>query len=265
MFAHRCRFGARRRRAMLWLHQMNRRAEGRTQVPGVHRARPPARRRALPAVRRGCHRNVLAPISFPAAMRSSCSALALLVVSLLRLSERWIVTMVFSRACWPCLTNTLRPARRSPWQYATVKLQRPHRAFSSDKAYWTVRPFAPELREPQALSLGSWRLASASAWRPLGSHRHPRCPPPNRPNEYPQGYDSGWHTHPGPAIVQVQEGVFKIYQGGCEPKVVHEGESFIETPLVPVRAVSKGYIKYTTTLILPGSDPDRTIVSDPCL
>ena len=83
-------------------------------------------------------------------------------------------------------------------------------------------------------------------------------------NEYPEGYDSGWHTHPGPAIVQVQEGVFKIYQGGCEPKVVHEGESYIETPLVPVRAVSKGYIKYTTTLILPLSDPDRTVVSDPC-
>jgi len=83
-------------------------------------------------------------------------------------------------------------------------------------------------------------------------------------NEYPQGYDSGWHTHPGPAIVQVQEGIFKIYQGGCEPKVVHEGESYIEIPLVPVRAISKGYIKYTTSFILPATEPDRTIVPGPC-
>ena len=31
-------------------------------------------------------------------------------------------------------------------------------------------------------------------------------------------FDSGWHTHPGPAIVQVQAGNFKIYQGSCQPK-----------------------------------------------
>ena len=70
-------------------------------------------------------------------------------------------------------------------------------------------------------------------------------------SEFADGFDSGWHAHPGPVIVQVQEGVFKIYQGGCEQIVVHEGESYIEVPLVPVRAVAKGRIIWTTSQILP--------------
>jgi len=74
-------------------------------------------------------------------------------------------------------------------------------------------------------------------------------------------FDSGWHTHPGPVIVQVREGTFKIYQtadphGDSAPHVVHEGETYIETPFVPVRAISKGPIKWTTSMILPvGVDP----------
>ena len=63
-------------------------------------------------------------------------------------------------------------------------------------------------------------------------------------------FDSGWHTHPGPAIVQVQEGQFKIYQQGCEPKIVNKDETFVEVPGVPVRAVAKGQIEWTTSLLL---------------
>jgi hypothetical protein len=65
-------------------------------------------------------------------------------------------------------------------------------------------------------------------------------------------FDSGWHTHPGPAIVQVQEGQFKIYQQGCEPKIVNKNETFVEVPGVPVRAVAKGPVEWTTTLVIPG-------------
>lgn len=77
-------------------------------------------------------------------------------------------------------------------------------------------------------------------------------------------FDSGWHTHPGPAIVQVQEGFFKIFQGACHPTVVGPGETFVEIPGVPVRAVAKGNIVWTTTLILPSGVPASTPVSDPC-
>lgn len=81
---------------------------------------------------------------------------------------------------------------------------------------------------------------------------------------FEEGFDSGWHTHPGPVIVQVQEGMFKIYQGGCEPKIVHQGDTFIEVPFVPVRAISKGPIKWTTSQILPASEPPQTPATIPC-
>ena len=84
-------------------------------------------------------------------------------------------------------------------------------------------------------------------------------------------FDSGWHTHPGPAIVQVLSGEFKIYQEGCEPNVVHKGETFVEVPGVAVRAIAKGPIEWTTTLVIPGpfggnpAPPAQTNLStDPC-
>ena len=81
----------------------------------------------------------------------------------------------------------------------------------------------------------------------------------------PDGLDSGWHTHPGPAIVQVEKGFFKIFQGGCEPTIVGPGETYIETPAQPVRAVAKDAITWTTTLILPQGVPPRTdVATSPC-
>ena len=83
-------------------------------------------------------------------------------------------------------------------------------------------------------------------------------------SEFADGFDSGWHTHPGPVIVQVREGNFRIYQGSCEPHVVHEGETFVEVPFVPVRAISKGPIAWTTSQILPGVEPPQTNTDGPC-
>ena len=83
-------------------------------------------------------------------------------------------------------------------------------------------------------------------------------------SEFENGFDSGWHTHPGPVIVQVQEGTFKIYQGGCEPIVVHAGDSYIEVPFVPVRAVAKGRIMWTTSQILPVEFAAQDPAVPPC-
>lgn len=80
----------------------------------------------------------------------------------------------------------------------------------------------------------------------------------------PDGLDSGWHTHPGPVIVQVEEGAFKLYQGSCAPKIVGPGETYIEVPNMPVRAVSKDAVTWTTTLVIPDSAAPRTNVGDPC-
>ena len=78
-------------------------------------------------------------------------------------------------------------------------------------------------------------------------------------------YDSGWHVHPGPAIVQVQLGSFQVYQGSCSPKTVSAGETYVEIPGVPVRAVAVGRINWTTTLIVPYGVAISTPVStSPC-
>ena len=77
-------------------------------------------------------------------------------------------------------------------------------------------------------------------------------------------FDSGWHIHPAPAIVQVQEGSFQITQGNCTPRTVGAGETYIETPYVPVRAVSTGRVVWTTTLLGKFEDKLLTPVSAAC-
>ena len=69
------------------------------------------------------------------------------------------------------------------------------------------------------------------------------------------GRDSGWHVHPGLAIVQVEEGSFQIYQGSCTPKTVGPGDTYIEVPFKPVRAIAKGRIVFTVSLLVNAGDP----------
>jgi hypothetical protein len=84
-------------------------------------------------------------------------------------------------------------------------------------------------------------------------------------------FDSGWHTHPGIAVVQVKSGTFEITQVGCNATTVGPGQTYIEIPNTPIRAVSQGAIKWTTTLLLwntggsaAPSPPPATNVSSPC-
>ena len=79
-------------------------------------------------------------------------------------------------------------------------------------------------------------------------------------------FNSGWHTHPGLAIVQVKSGTFDITQVGCTPTKVGPGQTYIEIPNTPVRAVSEGAIKWTTTLLLwntGGSGPFSPAAATP--
>jgi hypothetical protein len=69
------------------------------------------------------------------------------------------------------------------------------------------------------------------------------------------GFDSGWHVHPGLAIVQVEEGSIQIYENGCTPKTVAAGDTFIEVPFKPVRAIATGHVVWTTSFVLNGPDP----------
>ena len=77
-------------------------------------------------------------------------------------------------------------------------------------------------------------------------------------------FDSGWHIHPGLAIVQVLKGSLAITQGSCTPKVVSAGDTYVELPYVPVRAVGLGEINWTTSFVIPyGVDVAQTATS-PC-
>jgi outer membrane protein assembly factor BamB len=67
-------------------------------------------------------------------------------------------------------------------------------------------------------------------------------------------FDSGWHVHPGVAIVQVQQGSFQIYQGSCTPTTVGAGQTYIEVPHLAVRAIASGPVSWTSTLITSGGD-----------
>ncbi len=64
------------------------------------------------------------------------------------------------------------------------------------------------------------------------------------------GFDSGWHVHPGLAVVQVQEGSIQIYENGCTAKTVAAGDTFVEVPYTPVRAIATGHVVWTTSFVL---------------
>jgi hypothetical protein len=67
-------------------------------------------------------------------------------------------------------------------------------------------------------------------------------------------FDSGWHVHPGLVVVQVEEGSFQFTQATCTPKTVGAGETFIEVPWKPVRAVATGAVKWTVSIFVPATE-----------
>jgi hypothetical protein len=64
------------------------------------------------------------------------------------------------------------------------------------------------------------------------------------------GFDSGWHVHPGLAVVQVEEGSLQIYENGCTPKTVGAGDTLIEVPFQPVRGIATGHVVWTTSFVV---------------
>lgn len=77
-------------------------------------------------------------------------------------------------------------------------------------------------------------------------------------------YDSGWLVHPGIVFIQVQEGSLQITQGGCTPKTVGPGETFIKVPYSPVRGTSKGRVVFTASFFVRYEDPLLIPVASPC-
>lgn len=66
---------------------------------------------------------------------------------------------------------------------------------------------------------------------------------------------SGWHSHPGGAMVVVAEGEITTYRSvgnGCEVTLYTKGQAFLERPGQPLNAVNTG----TTTTIVIATFPN---------
>ena len=53
-----------------------------------------------------------------------------------------------------------------------------------------------------------------------------------RTHDYDAGGSTGWHTHPGPVLVNVIEGQLTFYEADdptCTPHVVMEGQGYVDT------------------------------------
>jgi quercetin dioxygenase-like cupin family protein len=70
----------------------------------------------------------------------------------------------------------------------------------------------------------------------------------------PGGY-SGWHSHPGGAIVVVQQGAVTLYKSvgnQCEITIYAKGQAFVERPGELDDAVNNGSTDYIIFVTFPG-------------
>ncbi len=77
-------------------------------------------------------------------------------------------------------------------------------------------------------------------------------------------FSSGWHTHPGPSIIQVQEGHLRVTDESCRTRTLTPGETAIEAPHVPLVVTAKRPARWTTSFIVPAGVPLSTTVADAC-
>jgi quercetin dioxygenase-like cupin family protein len=88
-------------------------------------------------------------------------------------------------------------------------------------------------------------------------------------NTFDPGGSSGWHSHPGGAIVVVQQGQITLYKAvgaTCDVHTYAAGQAFFERPTEEQNAVNKGTTKvvvYVTFPSVPASGPAREDQPDP--
>ena len=83
------------------------------------------------------------------------------------------------------------------------------------------------------------------------------------------GGSSGWHSHPGGAIIVVKEGTLTVYESignHCEIETYGAGDAFIERPGEVDQVVNNGTVQYVLYVtfpdVPPGASP-RTDVPNP--
>jgi len=88
-------------------------------------------------------------------------------------------------------------------------------------------------------------------------------------NTFDPGGSSGWHSHPGGAIVLVKQGELTLYRSfgnHCEATTYRAGEAFFERPSDVQNGVNQGTtttIAYVTFPSVPAGGPSRIDQPDP--
>ena len=83
------------------------------------------------------------------------------------------------------------------------------------------------------------------------------------------GGSAGWHSHPGGAIIVVQQSTITVYSaehGRCKTKTYSAGEAFIERPGEVDNVLNNGtvpYVLYVTFPRVPPGGSARTDEPDP--
>ena len=83
------------------------------------------------------------------------------------------------------------------------------------------------------------------------------------------GGSSGWHSHPGGAIVVVKEGTLTVHRSigsQCQIETYSAGQAFIERPGEVDQVVNTGtvpYVLFVTFPHVPQGESPRTDVPDP--
>lgn len=81
------------------------------------------------------------------------------------------------------------------------------------------------------------------------------------------GGHTGWHSHPGPALVVIKSGTFTLYNGddpGCMPHVFSAGQAFVDRGAGNVhigRNESGAPVELSVTYLLPVGAAPRTDVA----
>jgi quercetin dioxygenase-like cupin family protein len=83
------------------------------------------------------------------------------------------------------------------------------------------------------------------------------------------GGSSGWHAHPGSAIIVVQQGALTVHQSRgseCQTATYRAGQAFIERPGEVDDVINSGtvpYVLFVTFPRVPQGDSPRIDQSDP--
>jgi quercetin dioxygenase-like cupin family protein len=83
------------------------------------------------------------------------------------------------------------------------------------------------------------------------------------------GGSSGWHSHPGGAIIVVQQGSLTVYasvDGQCQTKTYSAGQAFVERPGEVDQVINTGtipYVLFVTFPRVPQGTPARTDEPNP--